>query len=167
MAKRKINKLVVHCSATKPALSKCLTVDEVREWHTKPKSRGGRGWSDIGYHYFIDYDGRIHTGRPLSRSGAHVKGHNRDSVGICYAGGLDDNGQPCDTRTPAQAKALRVLLRYLKHLGTCPGIEIQPGVEIVGHRDLSPDTNKNGKVDKHEWLKDCPCFEAKAEYQNL
>lgn len=166
MAKRLINLLVVHCSATKPALSKTLTVETVRKWHTDPKDKGGRGWSDIGYHFFIDYKGKIHTGRPLRRSGAHVKGHNKDSIAVCYSGGLNESGEACDTRTEAQKKSLRILLKYLQRLNH-PDIEISDTLEIVGHRDLSPDLNKNGLIEPNEWLKDCPSFNAKKEYQNL
>lgn len=167
MAKRIVSLAVVHCSATKPELSETLTVDQVRKWHTDPKSKGGRGWSDIGYHFFIDMDGRIHLGRPLRRSGAHVRGHNDNSIGICYAGGLDAAGRSKDTRTEAQKKSLRILLKYLQRLDSHPDIEIQTPLRIVGHRDLSPDLDGDGEIEPEEWLKDCPCFNAELEYKNL
>jgi len=42
-----------------------------------------------------------------------------------------------------------------------------PKAEIKGHRDCSPDTNHNGKVDRWEWLKECPSFDAFNEYKDL
>ena len=89
--------------------------------------------------------------RPLGRIGAHVKGYNRNSIGICYEGGLDKDGKPKDTRTPEQRAALRRLI-----------IELQlrfPGCKVCGHRDLSTDLNRNGKIEPHEWSKQCPCFD--------
>lgn len=84
---RPLNEIIVHCSATRPDWwsSKPLAakVREIKRWHTSaPKS-----WSDIGYHYIIDRDGRWTTGRPLERVGAHVKGHNTGTIGICLIGG--------------------------------------------------------------------------------
>jgi N-acetyl-anhydromuramyl-L-alanine amidase AmpD len=93
----------------------------------------------------------VERGRPEEEIGAHVEGHNATTIGVCYAGGLDDHGKPADTRTPAQEAAMLRLVVGLKAK--------YPGARIVGHRDLSPDTNHNGRVDKWEWLKDCPCFE--------
>lgn len=157
----------MHCSATKPELSSALDAEEVRRWHTLPKSKKGRGWSDIGYHYFIKTDGTIEEGRPLRRSGAHVKGYNRKSIGICYAGGLDADGNPKDTRTQAQKTAAKIILKKLIALKDHPEIEISPVVQVVGHRDLSPDRNGDGKITKDEWLKDCPCYDAKKEHFDL
>ena len=77
--KRKIDKIIVHCSATKP--SHDIDVKEVDKWHKK------RGWSGIGYHFFIKRGGQIEIGRSLEKQGAHTKGHNKSSIGICYAGG--------------------------------------------------------------------------------
>jgi N-acetylmuramoyl-L-alanine amidase len=90
---RKINKLIVHCSAT-PEF-KDFDVDDIREWHVK-----GNGWSDCGYHYVIKLDGTLQEGRPVEKIGAHCAGHNRDSIGVCYIGGMDKNMKDWkDTRT--------------------------------------------------------------------
>ncbi len=148
---RKINKIVVHCSATKEG--KDHTVEDIKHWHKQ------RGFADIGYHYVIYRDGSVHKGRPESIAGAHVQGHNRDSIGVCYIGGLDANGKAKDTRTEAQRRTLVVLLRSLKAK--------YPNARIVGHRDLSPDLNGNGKVDRWEWMKECPSFDAEEEYKYL
>ena len=68
---RKINKIIVHCTATQE--SKDVSLDEVRRWHLN------RGWRDIGYHFLIQRDGTVEEGRPIEQSGAHTKGHNWDN----------------------------------------------------------------------------------------
>lgn len=102
---RKINKIILHCTATKEGQD--FTVDDVRRWHI------GRGFADIGYHYLIYLDGSVHKGRPLERIGAHCTGQNKDSIGICYIGGLDSKGKPKDTRTDEQKAALVKLVKEL------------------------------------------------------
>lgn len=134
---RKINEIIIHCSATYPE-QKC-TVEDIREWHKK------RGFNDIGYHYIIDKDGRILEGRNITLVGAHCKGHNSHSVGICYIGGLDSNGYPSDTRTKEQKKALISLIDILCHFF--------PIGKITGHNQYSS--------------KDCPCFNALKEYSDF
>ena len=100
-------------------------------------------------------NGDIKSTRLVERVGAHVRGHNANSIGICYEGGLDCHGLAKDTRTEWQKHSLRVLVRALKM--------DYPKARIVGHRDLSPDVNGNGEVEPMEWTKACPCFEAKNE----
>ena len=134
---RTINSIIIHCTATKPLAH--INVNDVRRWHRE------RGFSDIGYHYLILVDGTVETGRPLSAIGAHCKGHNAHSIGICYVGGLNDKGKPADTRTPAQCEAMRTLLTSLKHRF--------PDATIHGHRNFA--------------AKACPCFDATAEYAYL
>lgn len=135
---RKINKIIIHCTATQE--SKEVTVKDVREWHAQ------RGFTDIGYHYLIMLDGRIANGRPIELSGAHTLGHNYDSIGIAYVGGMTkDMKKAKDTRTPAQKAALLSLLAKL--------VTEYPDVEIYGHRDFSD--------------KECPSFDAREEYKNL
>ena len=132
---RKINLIVIHCSATRADRS--LTLDDLEMQHRR------RGFNGTGYHYYIRKDGTVHLTRPIERIGAHVKGFNSNSVGICYEGGLDRQGQPKDTRTLEQKASLVALLRELKRMF--------PQALIVGHRDLNP-------------MKACPCFEATKEY---
>lgn len=139
---RPIKWIVIHCSATRE--KQVITAADIDRMHRQ------RGFSGIGYHRFIRLDGTVERGRPDEVPGAHVKNHNADSIGICYAGGLDANGKAKDTRTQAQRAALLKEVVYYRRQF--------PKAKVVGHRDLSPDTNKNGKVDKWEWLKDCPCF---------
>ncbi|MEO5098122.1 N-acetylmuramoyl-L-alanine amidase, partial [Bacteroides thetaiotaomicron] len=88
---REIKLLVIHCSATRCNVS--FPVERLRECHLQ------RGFRDIGYHFYITRDGVLHHCRPVSEIGAHARGFNRHSIGICYEGGLDENGRPADTRT--------------------------------------------------------------------
>lgn len=78
---RKIDLIVIHCSATRADRS--LTPDDLETQHRR------RGFNGTGYHYYIRKDGTVHLTRPIERIGAHVKGFNLNSVGICYEGGLD------------------------------------------------------------------------------
>lgn len=135
---RKINELIVHCSATPEGQN--VTVEEIRKWHLK------RGFVDIGYHYVVYLDGSIHTGRNEDMIGAHCYGHNSSSIGVCYIGGLTKDGKKAkDTRTDAQKVALRELLKSLKNK--------YPKATIHGHREYA--------------AKECPCFGAKEEYANI
>ena len=83
---RNINEIIVHCSATREGQD--IPVETIRDWHVN-----GRGWSDIGYHFYIDIKGEIHKGRDIARIGAHCSGHNRNSIGICYCGGVEEDGK--------------------------------------------------------------------------
>lgn len=148
---RKINLIVVHCSATREGQK--VTVEDITRWHKQ------RGFDTIGYHYVVYADGTVHEGRPITVPGAHVQGYNANSIGVCYIGGLDKNGQSKDTRTLEQKDALVLLLARLKRQF--------PLARICGHRDLSPDKNKNGKIEPWEWLKACPCFDASEEYKGI
>ena len=89
---REIKQIHIHCSATK---TDNISASTIRRWHLQ------RGWSDIGYHYVIGLDGKIEAGRPVSKIGAHAKGYNKTSIGICYIGGLSENKRAKDTRTEA------------------------------------------------------------------
>lgn len=134
---RLINLIIVHCSATKEGVP--FRAADIRRWHLE------RGFQDIGYHYVVRLDGTIETGRPLSEVGAHCRGYNAHSIGVCYIGGLDLHGRPKDTRTPAQKAALLSLLKKLKAQF--------PKASIHGHCEFAN--------------KACPCFDARAEYKNI
>lgn len=134
---RKITKIIIHCAATPEG--KDYTVEQIRNWHVK-----GRGWKDIGYHYVIYRDGSVHNGRPVEQIGAHTSGQNANSIGICYIGGITNDGKktPKDTRTPAQKLALVQLIKKLKELygGT---------ITIHGHNEFAN--------------KACPSFKVKED----
>ena len=88
-----------------------------------------------------------------------VKGYNSTSVNVAYVGGIDAKGEPTDNRTDEQKQSLLRLLKELKGR--------YPKAQILGHRDISPDTNHNGVVDPWERIKACPCFDAIKEYEDI
>ena len=138
---RTITLIIIHCSATPEG--KSLSAEACRQDHILH-----RGFRDIGYHFYITQDGVLHHCRPVSEIGAHVRGFNRHSIGICYEGGLDENGRPADTRTTAQRFALLDLLTILKHQ--------YPEAQILGHYQLSATIYKA-----------CPCYDPRKEYLGL
>ena len=142
---RKINLIVIHCSATRE--DRTLTAFDLNLLHRR------RGFNGTGYHYYIRKNGTVFLTRPVERIGAHARGFNENSIGICYEGGLDCRGRPADKRTPEQCTSLHLLVRQLQ--------EQFPGCKVCGHRDLSPDLNGNGEIEPEEWIKQCPCFEVK------
>lgn len=148
---REIKHIVIHATATKEG--KFFNAADIDRWHKQ------RGWLGNGYHYVVLLDGMIEKGRPDSNIGAHVKGFNKHSIGVVYVGGLDEKGKPKDTRTKLQKESLKELLKRLKWL--------YPKAKICGHRDFSKDINGNGKIERFEFMKDCPCFDAKMEYKNV
>ena len=139
---RKINQIVVHCSATREGQH--FDVHDIRKWHLQ------RGWSDVGYHAIVLLDGTIQPGRPEELSGAHAAGHNAHSLGIVYIGGLELDGQtPKDSRTPAQKLAMRAqILEWMHEYG----VTVE---NVVGHREL-PGVAKA-----------CPCFEVETLREEL
>jgi N-acetyl-anhydromuramyl-L-alanine amidase AmpD len=155
---RKITDIVIHCSATKLGV-KC-NVEILDVWH---KNRGfkkqQKSGHTCGYHFIILQNGEIEIGRYISEIGAHVSGHNSNSIGICYVGGLNEQGKAEDTRTKEQKEAITWLLKEL--------MKRYPEATIKGHRDFSKDLNGNGIIEPFEWMKECPCFNAIEEYQNL
>ena len=145
---RTINLIVVHCSATQG--NRMLSPEALDLMHRR------RGFNGTGYHYYIRRDGTVVNTRPLEVVGAHCKGNNAHSVGICYEGGLDARGNPKDTRTPEQRSAMHLLVAQLLK-------RFKNNVCICGHRDLSPDLNGDGVIEPEEWVKECPCFEVRKE----
>jgi len=144
---RKIDEIIIHAAATRPGWredeSTISKVEEVRRWHVDE-----RGWSDIGYHFMIDRDGTVEDGRPVSRAGAHVRGHNANSIGVCLFGGhgaaaTDDF---YDHFTPEQDAALRELIDTLVgKYGT---------LQISGHNEYSAKGCPGFQVG--DWLEDGP-----------
>ena len=112
---RPLRGIILHCSATRPSwlASKSLgaKIAEIRRWHVQD-----RGWSDVGYHYVIDRDGKWAPGRPIEKTGAHTVGHNTGTIGICLIGGhgsAADDGF-LDNFTPEQHKAALALIALLR-----------------------------------------------------
>lgn len=134
---RTINKIIVHCTDTPE--DRHVSVGDITQWHIE------KGYNTIGYHYVVYLDGSIHIGRPVDKKGAHCKGHNAKSIGVCYVGGRSLKGIHSDTRTDAQKEALRNLIKKL--------LTKYPNAKVYGHRDFA--------------AKACPCFDAKTEYENV
>lgn len=156
---RKIDTIFIHCSAGHSDLEGVK-----RWWHgAKPN---GMGWKTGGYHKWVDYDGLITDVYPLSQITNGVGGHNSNSVHISYRGGVEKKNvnASADTRTEMQKvgilEAIREVLEELRQYQ-------DDAIKIMGHRDISPDKNLNGKVDPNERIKDCPSFDAIPEYQGM
>ena len=143
--------IVIHCSATRS--TRDYTAEQLLRDHKT------RGFRTVGYHFYIRRDGSVTQHRKLLEVGAHCRPWNRCSIGICYEGGLDKNGKAKDTRTDAQKKAMRELVQDICHRHDI--------IDILGHRDTSPDKNGNGIVEKCEWMKECPCFDVKSEFTSF
>lgn len=83
---REVRLLIVHCSATR--CDRDFSVEALRRCHLQ------RGFAGIGYHFYITRDGEVHVCRPANQIGAHAAGWNDKSLGICYEGGLNEEGNP-------------------------------------------------------------------------
>lgn len=141
----KLKQLVIHCTATPEGRE--VSSADIRHWHCDPKSKGGRGWKQVGYTDMIHLDGRVER-LVKNNEDANVDpwevtngaaGYNSTSRHIVYVGGCAKDGKTAkDTRTVAQKEALE---KYVKDFH-----RRFPSIAIVGHRDL-PGVRK-----------DCPCF---------
>lgn len=141
---RKIERIFVHCSAG----SQSNTAREIVDYHTRPVSRGGRGWKSPGYHYIIEADGKIVNVHPEEKVSNGVRGYNATAINVCYVGGVDTSKPglpPVDNRTDAQKASLLSLLRMLR--------KKYPDAGIYGHRDFA--------------AKACPSFDATKEYAGI
>tara|TARA_Y100000385_G_C12891944_1_gene550347 strand:- start:75 stop:488 length:414 start_codon:yes stop_codon:yes gene_type:complete len=136
---RNIDKLIIHCSATREC-DDSVNASVIDRWHK------ARGWKGCGYHFIVLIDGTIETGRMIDKVGAHVKGMNKSSIGICYIGGLERDGKtPKDTRTPQQKESLLLLIKTLN--------KIYPEATLHGHNEFSN--------------KACPSFDVQSQYKNI
>lgn len=134
---REITEIIVHCTETR-ANSK-LHAHDIDVWHRR------RGWDGCGYHFVINVDGLIELGRDIRTAGAHCYGHNPNSIGICYIGGLDAGNHQADTRTHAQDLAFRELLAVLHRMF--------PKASLHAHNEFSP--------------KSCPNFDVHTAYDYI
>jgi N-acetylmuramoyl-L-alanine amidase len=151
-SKRKIKYIVVHCTAGWQNES---IEDLIKGFRLQ-------GWKNNGYHIVVDATGASHYITPVDKIANGVAGHNSESIHISYMGGIAKvKGKivAVDNRTDAQKITLVSVLKQLKKL--------HPTAIILGHRDLSPDLNKNGVIEPNEWVKQCPCFYAIPEYKNI
>lgn len=143
---REIKFIVIHCSA---GSAQQKTSDIIAYWKQK------LGWKTVGYHKIVNADGTFETLADDSAITNGVSGYNSKSIHICYKGGW--NGT--DTRTDAQKQTLLKLIKEYKNK--------YPKAILLGHRDLSPDLNGDGKITPNEWVKLCPCFSVRNEYYDI
>ena len=142
---RRIKDIVVHCSATRLGRDDHVNVDVIREWHL------AREFNDVGYHFIIPRSGVLETGRNMNIAGAHVRGHNANSIGICLVGGYDRDGSPhVPVDVLYNANQLNTLDSLVRALVFKFG-----GVTILGHRDY------------HGVSKECPCFDVRSRFFHL
>ena len=134
---RELERIILHCTATRAGEQ--INVKQIDKWNRD------RGWSEIGYHYVLYADGTIATGRDIRKKGAHVKGHNHDSVGVAYVGGLDKNKTPKDTMTMQQEMAFLHLVNSLR--------VVFGAMSVHGHNEYSS--------------KACPSFDVQEKYKFL
>ena len=146
---RNIKYIAVHCTASHQS----MTIEGLKQEFRR------KGWINPGYHYVVSPDGKITQLLDEDKISNGVKGFNSVSINVAYIGGIDRTGKPIDNRTDEQKASLRSLLRMLH--------KKYPTAVIQGHRDFSPDLNKDGKITPNEWMKACPCFNAKEEYREL
>lgn len=146
---REIKYIAVHCTAS----SQHTTIKELQQEFRR------KGWKNPGYHYVVAADGAITQLLDNEKVSNGVKGFNSVSVNVAYIGGIDTTGKPIDNRTDEQKASLRSLLKLLH--------KTYPTAVIQGHRDFSPDLNHDGRITSDEYIKACPCFDAKTEYANI
>jgi hypothetical protein len=146
---RNIKYIAVHCTASHQS----MTIEGLKQEFKR------KGWVNPGYHYVVSPDGKITQMLDEEKISNGVRCYNSVSINVAYIGGIDTTGKPIDNRTDAQKASLRSLLKMLH--------KKYPTAVIQGHRDFSPDLNKDGKITSNEWMKACPCFNAKEEYSNL
>lgn len=148
---RTIKRIFIHCTA---GLQEAYTDEKlIKEFKDK-------GWKFPGYHYVVRPDGTIFNMLSEDKVSNGVSGYNSTAINVAYVGGITkENTKGVDNRTEAQKTALLSLLQDLRVK--------YPKAYIMGHRDISPDKNKNGKIDTWEYIKMCPCFNAMEEYSKL
>lgn len=135
----RVDWIVIHCAATKPTMD--IGVTEIRQWHLK------QGWDDVGYHFVVRRNGVVEKGRPLNRPGAHVRGINHCSIGICMVGGLAADGKTAESNfTRAQWNSLRSLVVEMEtHF---------PNAPVIGHRDVPGVAKACPSFDVADWYKE-------------
>lgn len=153
-----VKKIVIHCSAGFGDKKSILAY-----WKTL-------GWKSVGYHRLIDTLGAVHELAPFTAYTNGVKSHNAETLHICYIGGVEKakNGTfiAKDTRTDAQKKSIIYCIHEMQQWLSAAGVDISK-IQIVGHRDFSPDQNKDGLIASWERIKECPSFDAIPEYKGL
>lgn len=141
---RNIDEIIIHCSATRE--NQDISAETIRKWHTDPKPHG-RGWRDIGYHYVVRLDGTVELGRPINQQGAHVKGRNKSTIGICYIGGVEQDGKTAkDTLTYDQEQSISDLILALQ-------VVLNKPLKVSGHNEYA--------------AKACPSFNVQEKFSKI
>jgi len=141
---RDIKYLFIHCTSAPQNQS---TQEMFNYW------KKHNGWTTVGYHYDILPNGTIEQLQELDKPSNGVKGYNSNSIHVCYKGGIDSKGKPIDNRTEAQKQAQLLLIEFFKSK--------YPNIIVLGHRDISTDTNGNGIIESWEWIKSCPSYDVR------
>lgn len=134
---RSIKQIIIHCADTYPDMD--VDAATIRKWHVE-----GNGWDDIGYHYVITRGGYTQKGREEAVTGAHAKGMNYTSIGICLVGGKSKttHGPEVNFTTEQWTELTSLVLRL---------IDNYPEAEVIGHCDIP---ESGGKT--------CPNFNVRA-----
>lgn len=145
--------LVLHCTATPEGRE--VTANDIRQWHTSPKSQGGRGWKQVGYRRIIHLDGTVTELVENNDDGTvdpweitnGVEGKNSECEHWVYSGGVDKDGKtPKDTRTQAQLARMEKDIKdfyyrfhWVKIVGhnyfankACPSFDVQTWLKKIG-----------------------------------
>lgn len=146
---RRIDNIVIHCTAT----PQTTTVESIQAYWRR------LGWKNPGYHYIILPSGEVRNLAGEDKITNGVAGHNRNSLHIGYIGGVDGNGRPIDNRTQGQLGQMEIMVKRLRIK--------YPKARILGHRDFSPDKNRDGIIQPHEWVKACPSFSVRAWLESI
>lgn len=133
--------IIIHSSATPPEMD--IGLEEIDQWHRK------RGFSKCGYHFIIRRKGVVEVGRNISELGAHAKGQNHSSIGICLVGGTKDNidNAPENNFTFRQMCSLVVLIEKIQNAWVAKNGPLTRDLLVKGHNEVSD--------------KDCPSFDVK------
>jgi N-acetylmuramoyl-L-alanine amidase len=122
LRKEDVEQIIVHCSATPP--NRDIGFKDIDLWHRR------KGWLMCGYHKIIKRDGTVEDGRPLHRSGAHARGYNHKSWGVCLVGGVDENLHPENNFTEIQMTRLKEVISHLIGL-------TNHDLKVIGHNEVS------------------------------
>lgn len=145
---RRIDLIVVHSTGTL--------------WNTSietiQKNWKKQGWKRPGYHYVVDWEGDTCRLAEDAEITYGAKGYNAHAIHLAYIGGVDAKGQYAPPVTVEQYAGLRRMLKCLQ--------QRYPNAKVCGHRDLSPDLDGDGCVEPHEWIKQCPCFEVRDQFEH-
>lgn len=125
MTMQPIRFLTIHCAATPEGRD--VKAATITDWDQAK-------FGQTSYHWVIELDGSIHRTLTDDQRGAHIAKNNTGNIGICYVGGMDKGmSKPKDTRTTAQKKSMRTLIRTYQNR--------YPGIIVRGHCDW-PKVNK-------------------------